>query len=238
MLVRPVDKTNVFETPEFDSTSTSLMRVSTGGIISGVTATYPPEQSVSFSVSGTTERRAVPMQPRTIWNVAPDGMRLVFITTSMRGPDSATFRVVSLNERGDTVYAKRFPFTPMPVSQRQKDSALARVQAVQGIAIQQVRFALGAKMPKHFPPVIAALVGRDYATWIAMRAPAGDTINRPWLVLDAFGEPVGIVRAPRRTTMLAVDRAHAWGVQLQSMIDRFNNPGAVRFLTRYRIVER
>jgi hypothetical protein len=47
-----------------------------------------------------------------------------------------------------------------------------------------------------------------------------------------------MVQAPRRTTMLAVDRSHAWGTQLQSNTDRFMNSGAVRFIRRYRIVER
>jgi hypothetical protein len=238
MLVRPIDKANLFETPDFDSTATSLLRVSNGGIIQGITATIPPDESVPFAVSGTTERRPVPMQPRTVWNISPDGMRLVFIATALTGPDSGTFRVVSLNERGDTVYAKRFPFTAMPVSQQQKDSALARVPGVRGVAIQQVRFVLGAKMPKQFPPVVSALVGRDHATWIALRAPAGDTVTRPWLVLDARGDAVGIVRAPRRTTMLAVNRTHAWGVRLASAADRSRNLNAIGGLTRYRIVER
>ena len=237
MLVRPVDKANVFETPEFDSTSTSLIRVSSGGIIQGTTASYPPEQSVSFSVSGTTERRPIPMQARTIWNVSPDGMRLVFITTSLSGPDSATFRVVSLSDRGDTVFAKKFPFAPMPISKTQKDSALARVQGVRGVAIQQVRFALAPKMPKHFAPVVSALVGRDYTTWIAMRAPAGDTTNTPWLILDPKGDAVGVTQAPRRTVMLAVDRSHAWGVRRGNNVERYQNPYAVRFLTRYRVIE-
>jgi hypothetical protein len=232
MLVRPVDKANVFETPEFDSTSTSLLRVSSGGIIQGVIATYPADPAVSFDVGGETHRRPIPMHPRTAWNVSPDGMRLVFISTALTGADSGTFRVVTLNERGDTVYAKRFPFSAMPVSQWQKDSALARVPAVRGVAIQQVRFALGPKMPKIFPPVLSAVIGRDHATWIALRAPAGDTSHTPWLVLDARGEPVGMTKLPRRTVVLAVDRNHAWGMLRAAQMN------STRALMRYRLNER
>ena len=228
LLVRPLREKNVFDTPEFDSTATHLLRVSADGIIAASVASYPPDISVSFPGDRGAITAAVPLQSRTLWNVSPDGTRIVLIAVAMSGRDSATFGVVMLNERGDTVFTRRLPFTPLLVTQLARESALARRANVPGQTADRVRAAVAKRMPPFFPPVNSAFIGRDGTTWIVLRPPAGDTASQPLLILDPRGEPVGALSVRRNVAVLAADRDHAWTAE--------RDGSGVVAIVRYKVV--
>jgi hypothetical protein len=227
LLVRPLREKNVFDTPEFDSTATHLLRVSADGIIAASVASYPPDAAVP-SPAGRGMAIAVPLQNRTLWNVSPDGMRIVLIATSMSGRDSATFGVVTLNERGDTVFTRRLPFTPVRLSPQARDSAVTQRVNAPASGDDQVRAALIKRMPPFLPPVTSAFIGRDRTTWIVLRPSAGDTTSQPLLVLDPRGDVIGGLRVRRDVAVLAADRDHAWTVE--------RDGAAGVAIVRYRVV--
>ncbi len=215
LLVRPLTEKNVFDTPEFDSTATHLLRVSADGIIAASVATYPPDASVPLRGARGAVQVAVPIQNRTLWSVSPDGNRIVLVSAAMTGKDGASIRIVMLNERGDTVFTRRMPFTPAMLAAKARDSvlngAVARRANVPAQVDDQLRAALAGRMPPFYPPVSSVFVGRDHTTWIALR-PA-DTTSQSLLVLDPRGETIGGLRVAPNSAVLAADRDHAWTIE-------------------------
>lgn len=210
MLVRPLREKNVFDTPEFDSTATHLLRVSASGIISGSMARYTPDASVSFPFPNGVVSRPVPLQNRTYWNVSPDGMRVAFVTAAMAGKDSATFGVVMLSERGDTVFSRRYPYVPLPMPAKSRDSALAEnMRPIAGHPNAEIREALAKKMPPILPPVRGVFIGRDRTAWIGLNPAPRDTAYSR-LILSPTGDVIGSIEVPRTTAILAADRDHVW----------------------------
>jgi hypothetical protein len=149
-------------------------------------------------------------------------MRIAIVLATLAGKDSGTFRVTSLNERGDTLFNKRFPFTAELISAASRDSALRRNNTPALKAEQEKR------MPRIYTPVTEVMVGRDRTTWLKLRAPATDSLNVTHLVLDGRGEAVATVTMPNTINVLMADRDHVWGVERLK--------GNLRIVVRYKLV--
>ena len=216
MLIRPFADEGFFDTPNFDASATHILHISRDGIILKTVATYPPEGYAEFKQGNRTMQIGVPFQSRTFWTPSLTGTRLLFATAVAAGKDSAMIRVTVLNERGDTVVSRRHPFTTIPIPQRVRDSAMARVSAGQaGVPLAEVRAEVAKLMPRVYPTLSAAVLGNDGTIWLGLRAAPGDTVNAHWLMLNPQGDIVGTTTTHRTVSIVAATATHVWTVERQ-----------------------
>jgi hypothetical protein len=149
-------------------------------------------------------------------------MRVVVVLATVSGKDSATYRVTTLNERGDTIFAKRVPFTPQPISAASRDSALRRNNNSAIKAEQEKR------MPRILTPVMDVMIGRDRTTWLKLRSAPSDSLTVTHLVLDVHGEPTATVTMPHTVTAVTVDKDHVWAIE--------KGKGNLRTVVRYKLI--
>lgn len=227
-LVRPYREHGFVETPEFDSASVHLFRVTAAGVIQRVIAKYPEDPVVEISEKPRTMRLGLYFGNRALFDVSPDGMRIAIVIASMSGKDSATFRVTTLNERGDTVFARNIPYVPERVSKTSRDSALRRLGNVGAWGVAAAKAEQEKRMPPFHMPVSSVMIGRDRTTWLTLRSAPSDSLNITRLVLDPRGEPIASVTAPITVNVLAVDKDHVWGIERQK--------GNLRTVVRYKLI--
>lgn len=154
----------------------------------------------------------VPFWTRDYRAISADGYRVALVSPGVTLADSGTVRVVMLNEKGDTIFRRRYPQPAVRVQQAAVDSILARVAGFGSTTAQQVRSRLAARVPAFRSYITDAFVGNDYTTWVVQR-PVNDTAKaRDAVVLDAHGDAVALVALPVGITPLAVDRQHLWGI--------------------------
>jgi hypothetical protein len=130
--------------------------------------------------------------------VSPNGQRVLVLL-----PESTSYRLVSIHIAGDTVFSKRFAYTPIRIPAKMADDEYAY--------LSENSFAGSKKdLPKFFPPVAALVPGRDGTVWLKTQtSPAGYL----WLVVDANGNPIGHVELPTSVRVLVAERGTIWGVE-------------------------
>jgi hypothetical protein len=220
-LVRAVEPKELMSTPAYDSTYTYFMRTNENGSIQRVMGRAPRND---WSV----ERRAgqsrwvyrVPFAARTMWDVSPDGARIVIVSQSVRGPDSASYRLTIIGEKGDTVLSKKFPVALTPIPKKTVDSALARVSGFRDHSVDELRALVAKAMPPVYPPIENIIIGADQTIWLQIHS---TTADRQWLALDPAGTPIGVASVAKNFVARAGDRTHLWGFeaegeQLRSLI--------------------
>ena len=224
LLVRPFREHRLIDTPEFDTSSTELLRVTEEGTILRSIAKLPLEDLQPVRVDRGSTDLVYPLQNRTYFGVSQDCMRIVLVRANVAGKDSGTIGVTSLNERGDTTFTRRYPFTAQPMTQRTRDSLLRRYGNPEQRADDERR------IPPVLPPVGGLVIGRDRTVWIELRPAPGDTAARPILVIDARGDVVGTFDLPRRSYVVNGDRGHVWVTEKKGLV--------VTSLARFRLVAR
>lgn len=141
--------------------------------------------------------------------------------------DSASYRVVVIDYRGDTTLARSFPYTPIPVSQFKLDSASA-VQAERD-ATNNPAF-VSSRPPltpgTTLPPIRAMVLGRDGTVWLEEEE---ELPTHQWRVLSAAGEPIGQVTLPAHVRLRAAERGMLWA----TITDEDDLVG----IARYRILQ-
>jgi hypothetical protein len=156
--------------------------------------------------------------------VSPDGGLIATVTTSVFGASQGSVSVTLVNEQGDQVYRREFPFEGVPIPRHVIDSVLrvrierARFAEVKRAYETQVR----GLVPSAYPPVEELLVGNDHRVWIGLRPTSHGT---PWLVLDETGAPGGIVTLPANSSIQAADDKHIWAIEQ----DEFDVESVVRY---------
>ena len=170
----------------------------------------------------------VPIQNRMRWYVSQDGNRIAIVSAGMAGKDSAMISVVTLNEHGDTVFARRYPYAPSLIAQRARDSSVQRVRAAGDKTVAQVRKLVLDLTPKFWPPVVGVMIGRDRTTWIALHPGPPDSVPNTRLVLDQRGDIIGEVVPPRNVGIVNADREHVWAAERRG--------NAVVAVIRYKLV--
>jgi hypothetical protein len=226
-LVRPSRERSVVSTPEYDKNFGYLMRIKENGSVERVVARVPRNDTrVDFRFRSSSQATVPSYAPLSMWDVSADGARVVTVTTSLRGADSATYRVTVLSALGDTVYSRRIPFVPVPMSKQSIDSVRARFsRSVGGRSAEDVGESMVKQLPWAYPPVEGVVAGRDQTTWIELRS---TTAEHAWLILDATGTPAGMLGLPKEFVLRAAEHDRAWG---------FDRDGdRVTSLVRYRIV--
>jgi len=203
-----------------------IMRITDGGSIQKVVARVPRyEGGVRFPIGRGNRMVFVPHLAQTRWGVSTDGLGVAIVHVNSQGPDSATFRVTYIGEKGDTVFSRLYPYTPMKISQQSRDSLRERVQGRIGArSEEEVRNVVAEKIPAYYAPVQAVVIGRDRTIWLLLYRTGEEN---PWLVVDAAGEQIGTVMLSKDYFLDAADRQRAWG------FDR--KIGQPPVLVRYRI---
>jgi len=225
-LVVPRNERSLVDTPEYDRNVAYIVRISAAGSIQRTVARVPRDEGNVIIASGAQRRTmGIPYFPRTVWDVSSDGTRVAVVSTSMTGPDSATFRVTVIGAQGDSVFSRRLPFVPMRMTAQSIDSIRTNVRTGVGArSADEIRTLVTQRTPRYYPPVAGVRVGRDHTTWVQLR-PTAD--GRPWLVLDSAGAPIGMVTLPKEVMLQEADREHVWGFE--------RSAGRIDALVRYRV---
>lgn len=125
--------------------------------------------------------------------------------------DRATYRVVVIGWRGDSLIDRQFRYSPVPIPQRVADSALdarRRLDPGQSPQIRELNAAL--IVPAHYPPIHRILLGRDGTVWLEEHATEP---GHHWLELDPTGRPAGRVTVAANVKVLAAEHGTLWGTE-------------------------
>ncbi len=236
-LVIPSEERSLLDTPGYDKSFDYILRISEGGSILHTIARLPHDQDRIEITSGSGKRTLMlPVLRQMVWNVSADAHRVAVVTTNARGRDSATYRVTAIGDKGDTIFSRLYPYTPVMLTPAGADSVRApNMGRVGSLSEEVVRARIAERVPVSYPPVTAVVAGRDNTLWLQLR-PTGKPASvkledeRPWIVLDATGEPIGTLALPGDVVIGEADRLHAWGFIARQ--------GERPVLVRYRITKR
>jgi len=145
------------------------------------------------------------------------------------GAGAATFGVTVADGWGDTIWTRRYDYTPVPVENAVVDSIVAERAETLESAFDDPReattFTRGAMfLPAYYPPVSTAAFADDGTLWLQRETVAGQ--QQEWLVLDEQGTPVAQAALPAGFQVMAIRDGAVWGVTYG---------GVVPFLVRYRV---
>jgi hypothetical protein len=229
-LVIPFNERSLLATPGYDKSFSYFMRIEEGGKMLRTLARVPRnENMVEIDRDRRRASLGIPLFPRTYWDARNDGSRIAIVTPNMRGRDSATFRVTTIGETGDTVFSKLYPFSPVPITAATLDSIRQHSRITNNgnntRLPEDLAKLVADKMPAQYPPTLGVHVGRDKTVWVELRPTAPDT--KLWLVLDPTGAPIGTATFPKGFQLLESDRTHAWGFERSGQI--------INALVRFRV---
>lgn len=215
--------------PGYDPETSPVARVQPDGAIEEVVLRSEPRVSVS-GVSRRTDGNlhhwwhAVPFHAQPEFEVAPDGGRLVTVSTAVSGEHAGTYGVLAIDPLGDTVFHRRYPFALERIPARVVDSVLTDVPARRAqMGLGSGAFTAGTRavvgemrrrMPPVYAPVSRIVVAADYGIWIVLRAED----EHRWLVrLDGQGNVQGRLAVPRGSVIYAADEAALWAIEHDSL---------------------
>lgn len=187
--------------------SATVRRSSSGALT--LLARRPPDEEAPWMmwVSGLGQLVPFALQPQRVF----DARRFAELTAPIPTSQDGTFNVTVISTTGDTVYSRRYPFRGVLIPRAAKDSAAASFlgRRTEGPADTPRRFQAMAheRMSSWYIPVETIMLGHDRTVWIGMR-PAAE--GRPYLVLNAAGDPVGTVTVPRSTRVRQARADRIW----------------------------
>lgn len=150
----------------------------------------------------------VPFANRPAFDVARDGTRAGVAAARIEG-GRPTVEVHAFGAGGDTLYSRSFPIDLVPLPAAVRDSVIerftSRIPSTLGDAVR----ARGAELT-HYPPLHQLIVGRDGTVWIGLAAREG---QRPHLVLDPTGEPLGEIVLSERGRIAEAERQRIWVIE-------------------------
>jgi hypothetical protein len=181
-----------------------FVRISPTGSILDTTAHLPPLWAEDLPAAKGTFGSRVPFVAVAMYDVAGDGSRVTIVTTSMQDPKNLFYRVTRVTERGDTIFAKNYPFVGVPIPERVIDSVLA------GLPMSAAPAQVRSLIPKFWRPIFQVKDGLDATVWLRLQ-PTDNGI--PWAVLDEMGVPLDTVVVPKNVQLVQADRNHVWGLE-------------------------
>ncbi|HEX7938053.1 MAG TPA: hypothetical protein VF483_03615 [Gemmatimonadaceae bacterium] len=212
LLVQPIQPRHLLDTPGYDPDQQLLVRIDGDGRILKTVARIPAMEG-RFELRSGTERQwvNVPNYAKSLWRVSSDGRRIAVV--SPIASDSGAFRVTALDENGDTVFTRRYAIQAERLSKAHVDSVLAMQQPFGRYAVEQVRDTVRKLLPAFYTPVASVDVGLDYSVWVAVRRPTTKIEDAEYFVVDAKGEPQGVVTVPRATKFASVALDKLWVIE-------------------------
>lgn len=160
----------------------------------------------------------VPFSPGLQWNLAPDGT-LWFVHTG-------TYELFQVSPTGDTIRVVTKPFTPVPVTGVERDTALARLE---GFTKQGGKVDAG-RIPGTKPPVWNFTVAEDGYLWVEATPRDTARTGREFDIFDPEGRYLGVVQLPFR-----LSRGSRIVVGGNLLIGETQNEDGVPFLVKARI---
>ncbi len=169
-----------------------------------------------------------------LWAYVPvERALLVLDREAPQSTEGANYQLTKLSFSGDTIFARAYAFSPIPVLGSEVDSILdataARISEsgfLGGLAEGRARewAELGLYGPAFQPPISHMVLGRNGEIWLREHSlgPAAS-----WLVMDRDGEPLGRVTLPLGMTVLMTDDFNVWGWETDEL--------DVPYLLRYRV---
>lgn len=206
-----------------------LLSLSTDGA-ARVIATPPPYNDARWmiTIGGLENRVPFALEPQIVFSA--DGSRFAFMTTDQSVRDG-TYAVTVFDARGDTVFARRYPFRGVPIPRSAVDSAIEAMAPKSGAPREEgsdpSRFQAVARqrIPATYAPVERIVLGLDHTTWLTLRAtPQG----REALVLNAVGTVVASVLLPPQSRVQQATSSHLWVTEADA--------DGLTSVVRYRIV--
>ncbi len=186
-----------------------LVHVAASGVLKNVVAWIPGSGGCSVTITKTANF-GLPFCAPPMQTPSADGRWVGVGRAATRGLDSGMIMVTSVGERGDTVFSRKYPYAGIAVPQHDVDSAIQfRVASVRTRIPEAVPI-LQAYHATVYPPLVSVLVGQDSSIWIEQNATVA---GRPWLVLDAKGNPLGTVTVPSDLRIKVASRTTIWGME-------------------------
>jgi hypothetical protein len=215
MLIVPTRERSLINTPGYDRSRLHVLRTTWSGAIQRTVGLFPTENGRVFvSAKGCNHTIAVPMAARSYWAASVDGTHIVSVSPGGTRADSGVLRVVALNDRGDTVFARTYRQPVVPVPQSAIDAFLATIRPCGSVTAEQLRDSATKHVSIYKSMLLGVLAGRDHSTWVTMRVPSDTAEERIAMILDPRGEVVGTVTLPIDHTLVAADRDHLWALEL------------------------
>jgi len=170
-----------------------------------------------------------------LWGFLPNEPALAVLFREAPASDQeARFTLMKLGLSGDTVFAREYPFHPVPITDAEADSTVEQ-QAAQWAEYGVMGGVTAARLqswaqrtfyrPAFRPGVTEMVLGMDGWFWLRGQPGAGGLVE--WFVLDPRGSPVRKVTLPAGVTVMAADSETAWGMERDDL--------DVPYLVRYRI---
>lgn len=139
------------------------------------------------------------------------------------GSSSATFSVAGFRSDGDTLWHRRYRYTPRPLEETRADSlwnAMEPPLSRAGFSQSEIRDALF--IPEYYPPTASGFAAADGTLWLR-REPGASEVD--YLVIGADGSLLARVAVPSHVTLMAAAASYAWGVQK----DEYDVPTVIRY---------
>ena len=156
---------------------------------------------------------------------------LVIDRRAWTGSGPATIGVTKIDLAGDTLFARSFPYTPVPLASERVDSVVrATTERLRSYSEGDIREA--TYHPSHLPPVGGVVVGRDGTIWLRhydrTLSEEGEEVYA-WWVLDGEGQPLARALTPARLRPRTISSDAVWGVERDEL--------DVEYIVRYRLVK-
>jgi hypothetical protein len=157
----------------------------------------------------------IPFSVPDLEAVSPDGSRVAIIDVG-DDSDDMSFRVTMHRSNGDTLYVRRYPFSPHAIPRRIADSVMTShaQQLWKFNPNLAAEFEKRARAPRYYPPIVGLVIAMDGSLWVKLRHDARGT---PYLILTPRGDVVGVARLPHNTRIAAANEKHAWAIERDSL---------------------
>lgn len=155
------------------------------------------------------------LRPTSPLSTAVDGDSMVVQWQDVReGP--GILEVVRRDERGDTLYHRRFEYTPTPVPASLIDSLMEgplRIASMFGSTPGEMERILRPQieLPASRPPVRSVFADREGGAWIELATLNPDVSE--WIRIEPDGAPAGRVALPAGIQMMWASGPTAWALK-------------------------
>lgn len=155
------------------------------------------------------------LRPSSPISSAVDGDSVV-VQWQDAGEGSGILEIVRRDERGDTLFHRRFEYTPTPVPASIVDSLMEgplRLASMLGTTPGELESILRPEieLPASRPPVTSVFADRAGGAWVELATLKPDVSE--WIRIEADGTPAGRVALPAGIQMMWASGPTVWAVQ-------------------------
>jgi hypothetical protein len=182
-----------------------------------------------LNVNGREYQILWPLFDAPIYRIAVDGSGIVVVERRRASnTNPSTFRVLRIGVEGDTIFARDYPYEPVPTpatlvseiaAERAERLARDAPEVTADLVEGQLRSA--GLVPATLEPVREVTTAADGTIWLELTSALQDSAT--WLVLDRDGDPIGSLELPRGQRVLAASEDRIAALEL----DEFDVPYVV-----------